>query len=122
MSGSLYNQLVDLGIGESSSEAPSLGGLSNKGSGSPFPPNTQVKYYTANLSDESSRLMLQHLMTVSLRCQGALKNVGEVIVLSETGTFDKDGCYNIMIKYLELCSEPAELIEPIEPAESAVAI
>lgn len=114
MSGSLYNQLVDLGIGESGSEAPTLGELGGKGSLSPFPPNTRVKFFTANLADDNSKMRLEHILTVSLRCQGVLKNVGEVVVLSETGTFDKDGCYNVMIKYLELCAAPAEVLEPLE--------
>ena len=113
MAGSLYNQLVDLGIGDSHSEAPTLGSLANA-QASPFPTNTQVKYYTANLSDENSKLYLQHVLTVSLRCQGVLKKVGDIVVLNESGTFDKDGCYNVMIKYLELCSEPAEVLEPLE--------
>lgn len=111
MAGSLYNQLVDLGIGEGHSEAPLFGGMSSIANPSPFPPNTRVKFFTANLADENSKMRLEHILTVSLRCQGLLKNVGEVVVLSETGTFDKDGCYNVMIKYLELCAEPAEVIE-----------
>ena len=70
-----------------------------------FPAGTKVKFFTANLSDPKSKGTLEELLTTSLRCQGLLRANGDVVVISESGTFDKDGCYNVMIKYFEYCAE-----------------
>lgn len=71
----------------------------------PFPEGTMVRYYTANLSDPKSKEKLEYILTTSLKCRGVLKSNGDLVVISESGTFDKDGCYNIMVKYFELCTE-----------------
>ena len=103
MSGNLYNQLVDLGLGEETSDSPTFDSLfKERKDSSPFPTGTRVKYFTANLADDSLKLRLEHILTVSLTCQGQLKKPGDIVVLGESGTFDKDGCYNVMVKYLEL--------------------
>lgn len=82
------------------SEAPIPGNLLKQGT--MFPPNTVVKYYTANLSDNNNKLILEQILTKSLECQGVLREPKDIVVLTETGAFDKDGCYNVMIKYLEV--------------------
>jgi hypothetical protein len=61
-----------------------------------------VRYFVGTLTNPDNQLMLEHIMTKSLQCKDQLTEVGDVLVLSEQGTFDKDGCYNIVVKYMEL--------------------
>lgn len=106
MAATEYEKLVEQAGTRRTVELPDPTDLfSVKKSTSDFPKGTQVKYYTANLSDNSSRVLLQEILTKSLMCQGNLRNIGDVVVIQESGTFDKDGCYNVMIKYFELCTE-----------------
>lgn len=60
-----------------------------------------VRYFIGVLTNESDVVMIEHIMTKSLNCEDQLKNPGDVLVISEQGTFDKDGCYNVVVKYLE---------------------
>ncbi len=61
-----------------------------------------VRYFVGVLTNPGNLRMLEHIMTKSLQCRDQLTEVGDVLVLSEQGTFDKDGCYNIVVKYMEL--------------------
>ena len=76
----------------------------------PFPIGTVFRYYVGCLNDGVTRAEVSDLMTRSYRTQGILKNPGDIWVISETGTFDKNGLYNVVIKYAELpgASAPAE--------------
>lgn len=102
-----FESLLENSLGSTDSDIPSLGSLKKKSS-SPFPPETEVKYYTANLSDAGDRATLEMILTKSLRCQGVLTTPGDIVVVTESGTFDKDGCYNVMVKYLEYCAVEAQ--------------
>ncbi len=88
---------------DNESDTPVLGG------GRPSSPaarnSTRVRYFVGTLTNESDVLMLESLMTRSLRCQDKIQGVGDVIMLSEQGTFDKEGCYHIVVKYLEVVEE-----------------
>ena len=67
--------------------------------------NTVIKYFSGCFENETDALMAEHIMTSSLRTRANLTNVGDIVVISETGTFDKDGGYHILIKYMELVEE-----------------
>lgn len=94
-----FSDMLNSAITPRTVELPMPGGSPSL---SAFPEGTGVRYFSANLSDPKSRLELERLLTTSLRCQGTLKADGDVVVVSETGSFDKDGCYNVVIKYFEL--------------------
>jgi len=74
----------------------------------PFPDTTQIKYLTGCMSDESFREELGCIMTNSFRCGGVLKKSGDQCVITETGSFDKNGAYFVVIKYAELPSDIAK--------------
>ena len=63
---------------------------------------TVIRYFVGCLTNESNRVILEDIMTKSLRCQDQLKKLGDILVLSEQGSFDKDGCYNVVVKYMEI--------------------
>ena len=67
-----------------------------------FPKKTVIRYFVGCITDDSNRAELEDIMTKSLSCAGELKEPGDVYVISETGTFDKDGCYQVAVKYLYL--------------------
>jgi hypothetical protein len=62
----------------------------------------RARYFTGVLTNPNDVIMLEHIMTKSLHCKDQMVNPGDVMVLTEQGAFDKDGCYNIVVKYLEL--------------------
>ena len=107
-----YGKMMESAFGDGvASDFPSPGSMVTNASsmGPTFPPSTVVKYFTANLSNLESRLRLEHILTVSLKCAGVLAKEGDIVVINESGTFDKDGTYNVMIKYFEYaCTQAAE--------------
>ena len=90
------------------SEAPVFG----RGTGAPkkvtspkkgAPESTlRIKYFVANMSDEGDRLFAESIMTNSLECKDVPKVVGDIAVIRESENFDKEGNYNLLIKYIEL--------------------
>lgn len=85
----------------------------------PFPMETVFRYYVGCLNDDVTRAEVSDLMTRSYRSQGVLKNPGDVWVISEAGTFDKNGLYNVVVKYAEIPGKaPARAVEVVPaPAE-----
>lgn len=67
--------------------------------------STVIKYFVGCLTNESNLILLEEIMTKSLRCHDQLAKVGDILVLSEVGGFDKDGCYNVVVKYLEIVED-----------------
>ena len=65
-----------------------------------YPPNTQIRYFVGCITDDGLRMELERIMTKSLSGNAGLKNPGDIFVISETGSFDKDGCYQTVVKYL----------------------
>lgn len=66
------------------------------------PETIRVRYFKGNMDDGSDIAVLEDIMNRSLRSGDNLTNQGDVIVISEQGTFDKDGCYHFVIKYMEM--------------------
>ena len=69
-----------------------------------------IKYLVANGSDMLEMEFLEKIMTRSLRTQAKMEKPGDIIVIREDQTFDKEGNYLIAVKY-------AEKIEPETPGE-----
>ena len=67
-----------------------------------FPKKTVIRYFVGCITDEANRAELENIMTRSLSCAGELKDAGDIYVISESGTFDRDGCYQVVVKYLYL--------------------
>lgn len=67
-----------------------------------FPEKTVIRYFVGCITDEANRDELENIMTKSLSCAGEIKKPGDIYVISETGTFDRDGCYQVVVKYLYL--------------------
>lgn len=65
----------------------------------------KVRYFVGCLTNEDDVLMLEHIMTKSLHGGDELQNVGDIRVISEVGSFDKDGCYQVVVKYFELMEQ-----------------
>lgn len=82
-------------------DEPRPGGRRKRG-GLGYPEETQIRYFVACIADDANRAELEGIMTKSLSCAGELKNHGDIFVISETGTFDRDGCYQVAVKYLYL--------------------
>ena len=67
-----------------------------------YPPNTQIRYFVGCLQDDTTKAELEALMTRSLTCAGKIEKSGDTFVISEQGTFDKEGSYHVSVKYLYL--------------------
>lgn len=92
---------------DESSDTPVLGQGAHTASGITAN-GTVVRYFVGTLTNESDVLMLQDLMTRSMKCRDQLKEVNDVLVINEQGTFDKEGCYHVVVKYLELLDAPED--------------
>lgn len=79
---------------------------SQKRKGAPFQ-NVEVRYFVATLSDDGDRAVLESLMTTGLRCGGELLYPGDVVVVQEESTFDKEQGPVVMIKYMTI---PADTV------------
>lgn len=71
-----------------------------------FPPETEYRYFVGTLDEPEERAELERLMTASMRGQAAMKKPGDICVVSETGSFDKEGRYHVVVKYLCLPDKP----------------
>ena len=80
---------------------PILGAKKNK-PWLPFPETTIIKYYTGCVTDEETRNFLSLVATNSFKCGGILTKKGDCCIISETGSFDKEGNYFVVLKYAEL--------------------
>lgn len=89
---------------ESSSDAPVLGQGSNTAD-RVTANGTVVRYFVGTMTNESDVLMLQELMTRSMKCRDQLNEIGDVLVINEQGTFDKEGCYHVVVKYIEMVED-----------------
>lgn len=65
-----------------------------------FHKNTEMRYLKGCLDDETVRLKVEELMTRSMHSPAMPKKAGDVAVISEQGTFDKEGLYHVLIKYM----------------------
>lgn len=63
--------------------------------------DAEVRYLVGCLTDEETQIRVGQLMTRSMHCQ-SLRKPGDVFVIKETGTFDKEGQYQIVIKYITI--------------------
>ena len=95
-----------------------LFGRGRKAAAPPFPPETEYRYFKGNLDHAKAKAELERLMTRSMRCQAELKKSGDVCVIAESGAFDKDGGYNVVIKYLCIPDSPSKPKEA-SPARNA---
>ncbi len=67
-----------------------------------YPKGTQIRYFVGCLQDDATKDELESIMTKSLTCAGNIKNSGDIFVITEQGTFDKEGSYHVSVKYLYL--------------------
>jgi len=98
-----YTEAEEKMEGMGSSEAPVFGSSkSARKSAAKSVDKMIVKYFIANMSDDADRLYVEDIMTRSMDCKDAPVKVGDVLVIRETENFDKEGNYNLLVKYLEL--------------------
>lgn len=62
----------------------------------------RIKYFVANMSDMADKQTVEDIMSASLDCRDSPKKAGDIAVIKEDTNFDRDGNYNVLIKYLEL--------------------
>lgn len=87
------------------SQAPMFGGFGPTTSTR----NVSVRYFQANVNDEAERAMLEEITNAALRCEGILRKPGDVHIIVEETHFDRDGCYVVALKYLQMNeATPAE--------------
>lgn len=99
-----------------------LFGRGRKAAAPPFPPETEYRYFKGNLDHAKAKAELERLMTRSMRCQADLKKPGDVCVIAESGAFDKEGGYSVVIKYLCIPeSSPKEEASPASKASTSAA-
>lgn len=101
-----------------------LFGRGRKAAAPPFPPDTEYRYFKGNLDHAEAKAELERLMTRSMRCQAELKKPGDVCVIAESGTFDKEGGYTVVLKYLCIpdCSPETKSKSPVSDASTPAAI
>ena len=73
-----------------------------------LPKDAVIRMFAGNISDPYDRSMAEELLTKSLRCQGYLKEPGDLAVFERTGTFDKSGDYHIYLYYAILPEKKKE--------------
>lgn len=86
-------------------EEPRLGRKRSKTNELGLPEGTEMRYFVACIADPENRIELERIMTKSLQCAGrgnTVKEPGDIFVINETGSFDRDGCYQVVVKYLYL--------------------
>jgi hypothetical protein len=71
-----------------------------KGAAPLFDARTEIRYLVGCLSNKDTQATAERLMTASLRCGGPPKKPGDVAVISESSSWDKEGLLNVVIKYL----------------------
>lgn len=96
-----------------SNEGPIPGQIPTKGKKpqSPDYSRVQVRYYVANMSDPSDRLMAETIMTRSLRSMNQMREPGDIVVFREDQHFDKEGNYFVALKYAEMMKEDEDTNE-----------
>lgn len=62
-------------------------------------PKIKIGYFSGCVADPESRATLESILTRSLHCPRMPEKSGDICAISETGAFDKDGCYVVVIKY-----------------------
>ena len=77
---------------------PTLGGFAKKRTA--FHKHTEMRYLKGCLDEPEIRAQVEELMTRSMHSPAMPKNVGDVAVISEQRTFDKEGLYHVVIKYM----------------------
>ena len=99
----MYEDLKQNEQDKQETETPHLGGYNNTADSLEKKlPKLRVRYGFYNLASEDDLQMLESTMTKSLQCQDDLVDPGDIRVVSEEGTFNKDGEYCVAIKYLEV--------------------
>lgn len=71
-----------------------------------YPETTEFKVFKGCVDNESDKLTYESILTKSFKCQGRLKNEGDIAIVDKTGAFDKEGCYHVFVVYLYV--EPKE--------------
>lgn len=72
----------------------------------------RIRYFVANMSDENDVLMVESIMSASVACRDKPVKPGDVMVIKEETNFDREGNYNILIKYMELADPTSTATQP----------
>lgn len=112
-----FNEMSDAARNFGQSESPILGRSAiapTVNIDDPTKPRikTMVRYLVANTCDDGDRATLEDLMTRSLSCAGTLSTPGDVLVVREDHTFDRQGDYQVAIKYYEAVKDTSPLPKP----------
>lgn len=92
-------EYMDVADGMTSDEP--LFGRGERRTDTGIPKEAEIRYFVGCLTDEETQIRVSQLMTKSMQCQRTgLKKPGDVFVIKETGTFDREGLYQIVIKYV----------------------
>jgi hypothetical protein len=62
----------------------------------------KVKYLVANMDSPNDVTQVEAINTKSLTCRDLFFKIGDIVMLNEVGTFDKNGTYHLVIKYAEI--------------------
>ena len=74
----------------------------------PYPEGTVFKIFVGCLHDDAKRAEYEHLLTTSYNCQNILEKPGDLALITIDGTFDKDGCYQVVARYAIYLGKPEE--------------
>ena len=80
-----------------SHEEPAFGTMNAH---SPIAKEAEIRYLVGCMNEPETRLQVEDLMTRSMQGRGVVKKPGDVLVVSEQGTFDKEGLYQVIVKYI----------------------
>lgn len=67
--------------------------------------NVECHYLCGCMQTPEIREEAEEIMTKALRRPNFCKP-GDICIISESGTFDKEGMYNVLIKYLRIPESP----------------
>ena len=68
----------------------------------PYPEKSEFKVFVGCLDNKADRDMYESLLTKSYRCQNKLKNPGDLAMLTLHNTFDKEGYFHVVARYVIL--------------------
>jgi len=75
------------------------GSFGKQGNSALLPKDAVFRVFIGCLNDDNMRLFYEELLTKSYKCQGVLKNPGDLALITMQNTFDKEGCFHVVARY-----------------------
>lgn len=109
MAGNIYSDLVSSLDIETESQEPVFGSSmhSELEKIKEVTNSITVRVFSGSMDDPDDRHVIEDILTRGVRSQNMLVKPGDVMVLSESSTFDKSGTFFMAVKYCEVLQNNA---------------